>query len=398
MLSNELIISYSKDIEEYVKKTRGYLHENPEISGEEYNTSTFLKKEIKKLGLEIEEVGGTGFIAILKCQTPGKTIALRTDIDALKMPESDTNMVCKKKYVSKNEGVCHSCGHDGHMAILLGVAKVLVKIKNYLSGTIIFCFEEGEEIGCGIDKMIKNLSEKKIDAVWGIHLTSFMKTGTISVDAGPRMAGVAVVAMDIIGKGGHGSRPDLSINPLFGAANVLMSLSSAWVNRIDSNETVTLGLANIHGGTAKNIIPDRVQIMGTIRYFNVEEGKKAFNLIKEVSTYAAKSQNCQIEFLPQMVMANNPTINDKKLSSIAEKGLKEILSEDKVVHQEKWYASETFERYSELCPIILAFVGSGNQELGTTAEHHNIHFDLDENALITGVISTVKFAIDFLNS
>ena len=234
MLSNEMIIEAAKEVEEYVKLTRGYLHENPEISGQEFDTSAFLKKEVKALGLPIEEVSTTGFIATLKCKNPGKTLALRSDIDALKMPESETNTVGKKKYVSKRSEACHSCGHDGHMAMLLGTMKVLVKLKNYLSGTIIFCFEEGEEIGCGIDKMLTVLSKKNIDAIWGIHLTSFMKTGTVSVDPGPRMAGAALINMNIIGRGGHGSRPDLSINPLFGAANVLMSLSSAWVNRIDT--------------------------------------------------------------------------------------------------------------------------------------------------------------------
>lgn len=281
MLSNEMILSAAKEVEEYVKLTRGYLHENPEISGQEFDTSAFLKKEVAALGLPIENVSTTGFIATLKCKKPGKTLALRSDIDALKMSESETNMSGKKKYISKRPEACHSCGHDSHMAMLLGSMKILVKLKDFLSGTIIFCFEEGEETGCGIDKMLEVLSKKNIDAVWGMHITSFMKTGTVSVDPGPRMAGAALINMNIIGRGGHGSRPDLSINPLFGAANVLMSLSSAWVNRIDSNETVTLGLATINGGTAANIIPDKVSITGTIRYFNIEEGKKLLILSKK---------------------------------------------------------------------------------------------------------------------
>lgn len=397
MVSNEMIIAAAKEVEEYVKLTRGYLHENPEISGQEFDTSVFLKKEVEALGLPIEEVSTTGFIATLKCKKPGKILALRSDIDALKMPESETNMLGKKKYISKRSEACHSCGHDGHMAMLLGSMKVLVKLKDYLTGTIIFCFEEGEEIGCGIDKMLTVLSKKNIDAIWGIHLTSFMKTGTVSVDPGPRMAGAALINMDIIGRGGHGSRPDLSINPLFGAANVLMSLSSAWINRIDSNETVTLGLATINGGTAANIIPDKVSISGTIRYFNIAEGEKAFNLIKEVSTYAAKSQNCSIEFAPDMRIAANPTINDTELSAFAAKHLNEILPVGTLLHQEKWYASESFNRYSALCPSLFVFVGAGNEKIGSTAEHHNVHFDLDENAFITGVISTTKFASSFLN-
>lgn len=398
MSLNELIICYTKEVEEYVKTTRGYLHENPEISGLEFETSKFLKSEVKKMGLPIEDVSKTGFIATLNFANPGKTLALRTDIDALKMPESDTNNLYKKKYISKKEGACHSCGHDGHMAMLLGAMKVLIKLKDYLSGTIIFCFEEGEEIGCGIDKMIEKLTPKKPDAIWAIHLAAFMNNGTISVEAGPRMAGLAVIGLDIIGKSGHGSRPDLSINPIFGAANVLMSLSSAWVNRLDANETVTLGLATINGGTAKNVIPDNVTITGTIRYFNLSEGEKAFNLIKEVATSAAKSQNCKVEFLPIMQLDLEPTINDTNLSLIAEKSLNEILPSESIVKEKYWYASESFSKYSKLCPTILAFLGTRNESLGITAEHHNIHFDLDENVFITGVMSTVKFAESFLNN
>ena len=160
MLSNEMILSAAKEVEEYVKLTRGYLHENPEISGQEFDTSAFLKKEVAALGLPIENVSTTGFIATLKCKNPGKTLALRSDIDALKMSESETNMSGKKKYISKRPEACHSCGHDSHMAMLLGSMKILVKLKDFLSGTIIFCFEEGEETGCGIDKMLEVLSKK----------------------------------------------------------------------------------------------------------------------------------------------------------------------------------------------------------------------------------------------
>jgi len=224
-----------------------------------------------------------------------------------------------------------------------------------------------------------------------------MDTGTVNVDAGPRMAGSAWLKFDVVGRGGHGSRPDLSISPIFGAANVLTAIGTAWPNRIDANETVTLGLATIHGGTAANIIPDRVTITGTLRFFNVAEGKKAVQTFKDVAHYAAKAQLCEVEFEDIPFTGTNPVINDATLANLAAHSLAEILPEGSIVHGNKWYASESFERYAHRYPSVLAFVGVRNEEYGSGAEHHNVHFDLDEDALRVGVLATLKVVCDFLS-
>lgn len=397
-ITNKLLLEKANEIDEYVKSTRGYLHEYPEVSGEEFETTKFLQAEIAKLGLPVEVVSKTGFIATLDTGKPGKTIALRADIDALPMPESPDNLKGPKKYVSKNEGVCHSCGHDGHMAMLLGAAKVFNDLKDQLTGKILLCFEEGEERGTGIAEMIDALSKRTVDAVWGIHLTSFMDAGTINVDPGPRMAGSAGVDFTVVGKGGHGSRPDLSINPVFAAANILVGLGTAWPNRITAEETVTLGIAMANAGTARNIIPDTANVQGTLRFFNVEEGEKAVKTLMHVVEHTAKAHNCEVEFdHTRSFKANAPVINDEKLSELATEGLLDILPEGSVTNGNKWYASESFRNYAKIAPSIFAFVGIRNEEYGSGAEHHNVHFDLDEDALMTGVISTLKFATDFLS-
>jgi len=397
-ITNELILNKAEEVNEYVKKTRGYLHEHPEDTGKEFETTKFLQEEIKKLGLPIEMASTTGFIATLDTGKPGKTIALRADIDALPMPESPNNLKGPKKYVSKNEGACHACGHDGHMAMLLGSAKVLNDIKDKLTGKILFCFEEGEERGTGIEGMIKALTPKNVDAVWGIHLTAFMPSGTVNVDPGPRMAGSAGIDFTVIGRGGHGSRPDLSINPVFAAANVLVGIGTAWPNRIDAEETVTLGIAMVNAGTARNIIPDKVNIQGTLRFFNIEEGEKAVETLKNVAYHTAKAHNCEVEFdYTRSFKANSPVINDEQLSKFATEGLTEILPEGAVTTGNRWFASEGFRNYARIAPILFAFVGAKNEEYGSGAEHHNVNFDLDEDALKYGVISTLKFATDFLS-
>lgn len=398
MITKDIILNKVQEVNEYVMKTRGFLHTIPELSGKEYETTRFLQEEVKKLGLPIEMVTETGFIATLDTRKPGKTVALRADIDGLPMDEDPKNLKGEKKYVSKINGAIHACGHDAHMAMMLGTLKVLVSLKDDLTGKVLFCFEDGEEIGwTGIYPMMDVLSTKQVDAVYGTHVTSFMKSGTISLEPGPRMAGAAIVEIDVLGKSGHGSRPDLSINPVFAAAQVLNGIASAWNNQIDVTQTVTLGLAQIHGGTANNIIPEKVTIGGTLRFFNVEEGAKAVEVIKNVATYTAQAHKCEVN-LERTKVSAYPVINDDNLSKLASEGISEVLPEGSLVTGIKWFASESFSEYGQKYPSVLAFVGIGNEEVGSGAEHHNIHFDVDDSALQTGVTATVKFTTDFLST
>lgn len=394
-MKNEILLSKLEAVNDYMVKVRRYLHTIPEISGNEVETTKYLQEEVKKYGLPIEMVTETGFIATLDTGKPGKTIALRTDIDGLPLEEDENNLKGKKLVISKNLGKCHACGHDGHMAILLGAMKVLCDIKEDLYGKILFCFEDGEEIWTGIHQMIDALSKKEIDAVYGTHVTSFMNTGTISIEPGPRMAGRAIIEMEVCGKSGHGSRPDLSINPVFATAQVLNAISSAWNNQIDVTQTVTLGITQIHGGTANNIIPEKVFIGGTLRFFNMEEGQKAVDVLKNVSDYTAKAHRCNMNFL-NVKVASDPVINEEKLSEFATTSLSEVLPPEALVTGVNWFASESFSEYCKKYPSILAFVGIRNETLGIGAEHHNIQFDFDDNALKVGATATVKFTLDFL--
>ncbi|WP_308551953.1 amidohydrolase [uncultured Peptoniphilus sp.] len=389
---NEIILSKTKEVMDYAVKMRRYFHENAELSSKEVNTSKVLKEEIKKLGLEINEVVNTGFYSILDTGKPGKTVGIRADIDALPVKENENNLNGKRIVCSLKDGVMHACGHDGHMAILLSVAKILVENKDLANGKIVFIFEEGEEIGSGIDSMIEALKSVKIDAIYGTHLTSFMNTGEISVDAGPVMAGCGVVRFNVVGRGGHGSRPDLSISPIFAAASIVNGLATAWANQIDVTKTVTLGLGSINGGStlAPNVIPDKVEITGTLRFFDMEEGHKAMEIVKDVSENIARANRCTIEIDDRNGVAGNPVVNDKHLSEVAQSGLNEILP-GSLKTDVKWFASESFNKYSKIAPSLFAFVGIRNEELGSGAEHHNEYFDLDENGLSYAIAATLKF-------
>jgi amidohydrolase len=397
VINNEEILKQIQLVDLYMREVRGWLHEYPELSGKETETAKFIRSEISKIGLPITLVEGTGFYAILDTKRPGKTIGLRADIDALPIAENPMNLRQNKKHISKHNGVSHACGHDGHIAILLGAMKTLNALKNRLNGRIVFIFEEGEETNSGINAMIAALKHLNIDAIYGNHLRSSLNTGDIFIREGAIMAGTGTISFDIVGRGGHASRPDLSINPIFAAANVLTGISIAWNNQRDITKTLTLGVSQIHGGEMYNVIPNSVFIGGTIRFFDVTEGEKGFDLLRKVSSDIAKAHNCSISFRNNMGVAMPPVVNDEGLTGLARNDISELYP-DKVVSNAEhiWYAAETFARYSLLAPTVFTFVGIKNDTLGSGAEHHNDRFDIDEDALSYASGAMTRFAVSFL--
>ena len=207
------------------------------------------------------------------------------------------------------------------------------------------------------------------------------------------MAGAVGIGFDIIGKGGHGSRPDLSINPIIPAAHILTQINSAFVNQITAEETVTLGIGMVRAGEATNIIPDKAYIGGTARFFNKAEGEKALKIIETISKNTALSFNCDIEYEKRNKVILYPVINDKTVALSTQEKLKEICGEEVLKHCDKWYASETYSRYLDRYPGVLAFLGIKNDDLGIGAEHHNSKFDIDESGLILGVCAEVAFVL-----
>lgn len=372
-----------------------HLHEHPEESGCEFETSTFLKDYTKSLGLNIYEVKGTGFIAELDTERRGKTLVIRSDMDALPLAEENQNLIGKKRTVSKREGISHLCGHDAHMTMALWTMKIMAEMKEGLSGRLLFAFEEGEEIGKGILPMLKTLKKlEPIDGVWGMHVASFVDNGLLSLSEGPVMSGVFPIEITVKGKGGHCSRPDLSSNPLFAAASIINALGSAWANRMSPDHPVSLGLTTIHGGDSWNAIPDEVKIGGSLRFFDLESGFKAKKILEEVSEHAAKSQNCTASLMNSEVYT--PLRNDVKFVKDIRNMLRQDLGE-RLVSGHKWYASEPFSRYGEIYPAAFGFLGTFNEAEGFGAEAHNGRFEVDESILPFGTLVNCLIASKFLD-
>ncbi len=390
-MTNQQIKQQTETLKNYVVDCRRKVHRYAEVSRTEVKTSAFIQSKIEAAGLPFEKAGETGLFATLDTGRPGPHIALRADIDALPVPENSNNLTGPRVCVSENPATCHACGHDAHTAMLLGTMKALAACRDSLCGTVYFCFEEGEENGAGISDMLAVLGKYHVDTVWAIHVYAALESGKISVDAGPRMAGAAAAELRFIGRGGHGSRPDLSINPVFCAANFLNNLAVAFANQISANETVTLGITSIQGGVVGNIIPDNADVLGSLRFFNVEEGKKAVGIMKEVAEHTAAMHHCKVEFNPRTGVRVEPVINDAECAALAESVLKEVLPEGAVASCEKWYASESFSHYMKRIPGVFAFLGIKNPVYGSGAEHHNEYFDVDESVLPMGMLATLKY-------
>ncbi|MCL1973441.1 MAG: amidohydrolase [Bacteroidetes bacterium] len=391
---NDLVLQKVKEANDDLKALQACLHERPELSGKEFETTKFLQTEIEKLGLPITKVPGTGFYAVLDTQRPGKTIALRSDIDGLPVVESDHNLRQKKLYISQNNGVSHVCGHDGHMAVLVTAAKILTQIKAQLSGKIVFIFEEGEEIHSGIDAMIAAIKPLNIDAIYGNHLKSNLESGKLYIQEGPIMAGTGTVAFDVIGRGGHASRPDLSINPVFAAAHILTGLSIAWNNQRDITKTVTLAITQLQGSEQSNIIPNRAFVGGTVRFFDREEAQKCFDIIQNVSEHVAAAHQCSVAFHSDNGISLYPVVNDPALTQFTREAVSQIYP-DRVVYGDEyvWYAAEPFSKYSQLAPSVFVFPGIKNESFGSGAEHHNDQFDIDPESLQYALGAMLQFAV-----
>lgn len=393
---NENIQELADTYESYMINCRRTIHTFAEIATQEQKTKQFILDQARELNLPYEEVPTTSCIIKLDTGRPGLTVALRADIDALPMKECPNNLTGPRTCISEQPDTCHGCGHDAHTAMLLGAMKILCEMREQLNGVILFCFEEGEEPNTGVEALLKALEKYQVDKIWAIHVYASLEEGKINVSAGPRMAGACVPSVKFIGKSGHGSRPDLAVNPLFCGVSFLNNLCTAFCNELTPGEIVTLGLTKFHTGTAANIIDDTAEIEGTFRFFNEEEGLKAKTIFKRVAEYTAGMHNCQVKFPSIFDFFAHPVINDRECAATAQNVLNELFPEGTLTECGPWYASESFSRWLRKYPGVLVFLGIYNPEQGYGAQHHNDRFDLNESVLKKGAMATARYAAEYL--
>jgi len=381
--------------EQYVIDLRREFHRHPEPSGEERRTSSRVVAELESMGIPYEVVGECGIIAKLRgCGSTGNTVMLRADMDALPIQESVRNLAGPKTVISNVPACAHLCGHDAHTAMLLGVARGLAETQDELQGDVLLCFEQAEETTGGIAPMMLALEAQNPKAVWGIHVYSELPSGAISVEPGPRMSGMTAFSVTLRGSGGHGSRPDQTIDPLLCAAQAVTDLCSIPAREVKPTAVGVVTIGMIRAGQAGNVIPDSASFAGTARFFDSNLGERIVESVERIVTHTAAAHRCEASVT---ISGPHPAvINDGALSALAAGSVQTALGPERLATCEPWMASETMGCYLAKYPGVLALLGIACDSVGAGAPHHSPSFDIDESALKYGVAATLQFASDAL--
>ncbi|WP_188596926.1 carboxypeptidase CpsA [Thermocladium modestius] len=380
------------EIEDEIIKIRRQIHENPELSYKEYNTAKLVADTLRNLGIEVKTGVGlpTAVVGTLKTPRPGKTVALRADMDALPVEE-----MTDLPYKSKEKGVMHACGHDTHVAMLLGAAMLLVKNVDMLSGEVRFLFQPAEEDGGlgGAKPMIDAGAMDGVDYVFGLHIFAKYPAGVFATRKGPLMATPDSFKITVHGKGGHGSAPHETIDPIHVSlliANAIYGISS---RQIDPVQPFVISITSIHSGTKDNIIPDNAVMEGTIRSLSEEVRKRALSYMEKIvkSICDIYGAECKVEFMKDVYPI---TINDPEVTEEAMKVLSNI---SKVEETEPVLGAEDFSRFLQKAKGTYIFLGTRNEQMGCVYPNHSSRFCVDESVLKLGALAHAALAITFTN-
>ncbi len=365
-------------------------HEHPELGFEEHRSAEIIVKYLEDLGLTTKRVAKTGVVALIEGDPKGPVLMLRADMDALPLQEEN-----KVAYASKNPGVMHACGHDAHMTMLLGAAKILTRMKEPLQGTIKLVFQPDEE-NAGALPMIEDgvLESPKVDGAIGVHIWTPLPSGTIGVSSGGIMSGLDVFQMKVTGYGGHSGYPETAIDPIIAASDIVVSAQRIQTRETSSMKPMTLVFGKINGGTKANIIPDEVTLEGSIRTLYDDSEDPPIKRLKLLAENVARVHHCECQLT--WVRENIPLINDVKLVSDILPVAKEVVEDEEKVIPYRTMASEDFSEFTSRIPGVFLFLGTGNEGKETHFPHHNPRFNIDEDVLPQGVELYVKGALNYL--
>ncbi len=356
------------------------LHRHPEIAFEEHRTMGVVVDRLRALGLSPRaNVGKTGVVALWDSGREGPTVLVRADIDALPVPEEKS-----VEYRSQVEGKMHACGHDGHTAILLGVAEALLERAASLRGRLVFVFQPAEEIVRGAGAMLADgaLDGIAVDHVLGLHLSSNAKLGTVTVREGPAMAATDSYRLVVQGRGGHAASPHSGIDPVVIAAQVVLSLQTIVSRNVDPVDKAVISITSVHAGTAYNIIPEDVELKGTLRTFDPETRTKLRARILEVAEGVCRMHGGSLE--SEWFEGSPAVVNDPESTAALRRVAAGILGEENVLEAAQIMGGDDMALWLQQARGCYFFVGSSSSP-ATSADHHNPLFDIDERALTIGI-------------
>jgi len=366
-------------------------HQYPEIGLQEKRTAGIVANRLNELGMEVKtEVGQTGVVGLLKGGSEGKTLMLRADMDALPIQEEN-----EVEYRSKNDGVMHACGHDGHTAILLTVAKILVELQTKIKGNIKFVFQPGEEGQNGAQLMINDgvLEVPKVDAVLGLHLMRSLPVGQIGVRSGAVMASADVFTIRVLGEQGHGAHPEDGVDAIYIAGNVITSLQSLISREIAAQEPLVVHIGLIRGGIAGNVIADRVTMRASVRALNEKLRATIQERLDRIvgGITSAHRGSHELKYLGGVASV----MNDLNVADLVFSEAKKVVGSKNIITPKPTMGSDDMARFLEAAPGCYFFVGSQNQEAGISYPSHHPLYDIDEKALSIGAETLARAALAY---
>ncbi len=379
-ISNENIIQW-----------RRHLHENPELSFHETETSNYVYSILESFNAyELERLTDTSVIATLKGSKPGKTIALRADMDALPIEEeADVN------FKSKNPGVMHACGHDAHTSILLGAAEAIASRKDDLRGTLKLIFQHAEELAPGgAQELVKAGVMEDVDYVFGLHVFPMLPTGSIVHMFGPMTAASDTFKLEIQGRGSHGSMPDLAIDPINIGVEIVSALNPIVSREVNAFDTAVISVGKFQGGDAPNVIPDTVEIAGTVRTLKKET--RAFIEKRIRAIIDATCQMHEATYSLEYINGYDSVRNDKDATAFVYEAAKKVVPEQLLIDGQTMMGSEDFSAYTNEKPGSFFALGVGLAKDGYKYINHHPKFIIDEDALITGSRVFVQLVEDLM--
>lgn len=379
------------DLKEELINLRRDFHQHPELGFEEFRTGKIVAEYLEDLGIEVQKnVAKTGVVGLLRGKKPGKTFALRTDMDALPLVE-ETGL----EFASQNEGIMHGCGHDGHLAMMLVAAKVLSSKRDEIKGNVKFIFQPNEE-DAGAEIMIAEgiLEDPKVDAVTGIHLWSPIESGKIGIVSGPLMASSYYFRLTINGKGGHGGAPHTTVSPILAGIDMIKALQGMALNEIDALTPTIVTFGKFNSGTFPIIIPEKAEIEGSIRCLHPDT-KVIQERMNEIVEGISKVHGTT--FSLEFKCGNELVNNDEEMTALVKEVAENSFGKENIITSDiSVMLGEDFSSFTDRVPGTFIFVGVANNEKGTDYPHHHPKFNIDEDALPIGVELHVKTALEYL--
>lgn len=428
-------------IEPYLIEKRRFFHAHPELSGEEVNTTAAIAQELDAMGIDyalpndfipgpapaqytesenlaslkeagkafvrqdVEAQGGStissqsGLIVTIRGAAPDAydeqgrprhRIVLRSDIDALPILEQTG-----APYASKNEGVMHACGHDCHIAMMLGAIRLLNELRDQLRGEVRIVFQPAEEISIGSRRMIAAGALDGVETIYGAHIWSEVEAGTVSIESGPRMANTDWFRVDISGSSAHGAMPHKGVDAIVVGAAIIEALQVVVSRDVSPFDPVVLTIGEFHGGVARNVMAGTSYLTGTVRSFDPKVREFLRERMEFMVHHVARSYSAKADF--EWQSGNSALINDKKCAKRAIKSAVKVLGEDALAKYEGTLSGEDFSEYLRVVPGVFVFVGGKNPEKGADHPQHSCYYEVDESVLVSGAKLAAQYAFDFLN-